>query len=294
MVHDFQIEGRDVADGAVAPQYEFRSVSTEYFRTMGIPLLRGRFFDDTDRVDGRPVALVNQTLARHYWGEEDPVGRRVSIDRGLSWKTIVGVTGDVKQYGLSEPAVDELYFPTVQSPSRVSNLLVRTTGDPKQMTTGITALVHDIDPNQPVAPTLAQLRAQSLATPRLTMSLLGVFVLLALIITAAGISGVLAFSVSQRGQEFGIRMALGATRGGIVGMVVGQGMGLVLAGVVLGLGGALATTRLMSGLLFEIDPADPLTFTAMAGVISGVALVASWVPARRATSVDPIVALRSE
>jgi putative ABC transport system permease protein len=292
---EFEIEGRPRDPGVALPQGDFRSVSADYFRTLGIPLVEGRVFTGTDEPESTPVALVNQSLARRYWPEESPLGRRVSPDSGKTWLTVVGVVGDVRHYGLdSEPAA-ELYAPFSQVPVREGSLLVRTSGDPHAAARIVEDEIHAIDPDQPVAnvETLEEIRGESLASPRLTASLLGMFALLALVITGAGLAGVVAFSVSQRTQEIGVRMALGAERGEVLSMVLRQGMRLVLAGLVLGVAGALLATRLISGLLYGVGTTDPLTFAGVGLVLMAVAAAACLVPARRAATVDPIIALRS-
>ncbi len=292
---EFEIEGRPREAGAALPQGDFRSVSPEYFRTLGIPLVTGRVFTDSDGPQAAQVALVNQAMARRHWGPESPLGARNTPDTGKTWLSVVGVVGNVRHYGLDTDPADELYAPFAQVPVREGSLLVRTTGDPLAVTRRIEDEVHAIDPAQPVAnvASLEDLRAQSLASSRVTASLLGLFALLALLITAAGLAGVIAFSVSQRTREIGVRMALGADGREVLGMVLHEGMRLVVAGLALGLGGAVALTRLMAGLLYGVPATDPLTFMGVALVLLAVAAVACLVPARRATTVDPIVALRS-
>jgi putative ABC transport system permease protein len=292
---EFEIEGRPRDDGVAMPQADFRSVSPDYFRTLGIPLVEGRVFAATDEAESTPVALVNSSLARRYWPEESPLGRRISADSGKTWLTVVGVVGDVRHYGLDSPPADEMYLPFSQVPIREGSFLVRTTGDPRAAARVVEDEIHAIDPDQPVAnvETLEEIRGESLASPRLTASLLGMFALLALVITGAGLAGVVAFSVSQRTQEIGVRMALGADRHEVLSMVVGEGMRLVLAGLLLGVAAALAATRLMAGLLYGVGATDPLTFAGVGLVLVAVAATSCLVPARRATTVDPMVALRN-
>ncbi|MGH7526479.1 MAG: ABC transporter permease, partial [Gemmatimonadales bacterium] len=291
---DLAIEGRPAEDGAV-PRGDFRSVSPEYFRTMGIPLLSGRVFTDADGPRVPEVAIVSQSLARRYWAQENPIGRRISGDNGENWATIVGVVGDVRQYGLAAEPADEVYWPFAQAPIREGAFLVRSRADPLSMGRLISDAVHAIDPNQPLANLreLVEVRGEALASPRLTAALIGAFALLALLITAAGLAGVIAFSVSQRTQEIGVRMALGADRGEVLRMVLREGLRLVILGLVLGVGGAIALSRLVTGLLYGVEATDPPTFIAVALVLLLVAAAACLVPARRATAVDPMVALRS-
>ena len=292
---EFEIEGRPRDPQVTLPQGDFRSVTPDYFRTLGIPLAAGRIFTSTDGATSPQVAIVNRALARHYWGEESPLGRRISADSGKTWITVVGVVGDVRHYGLDRDPTDELYTPFAQVPIREGSLLVRTTGDPHAAASIVQEEIKAIDPDQPIAnvESLEELRGESLASPRLTASLLAMFAMLALLITGAGLAGVVAFSVSQRTQEIGVRMALGAERSEVLSMVLGEGMRLVLAGLVLGVAGALAATRLMSGLLYGVEATDPVTFLAVSAVLVTVAVAACLVPARRATTVDPMVALRT-
>jgi predicted permease len=292
---EFEIEGRPRDPQVPLPQGDFRSVTPGYFRALGIPLIEGREFTTTDRPKTPPVALVNRSLARRYWAGDSPLGRRISADTGKTWLTVVGVVGDVRHYGLDTDPADEMYLPFAQAPIREGSLVVRTTGDPHVAARLIEDEIHATDPDQPVANvrTLEEIRSEFLASPRLTASLLGMFALLALVITGAGLAGVVAFSVSQRTQEIGVRMALGAERGEVLGMVLREGMRLVLAGLVIGVAGALGATRLMSGLLYGVGATDPLTFSGVGLVLVVVAATACLIPARRAATVDPMVALRN-
>jgi putative ABC transport system permease protein len=296
MTGDFQIAGRTPVPGQALPVADFRTVSPGYFETLHIPILEGRVFTRNDRPDSPIVAAVNRTAARHFWGSEDPVGKRFSIDGGRSWTQIIGVVGDVKQYGLDKAASDEIYVPLAQSPLLDAIVEVKTTVEPMSVARGIIELLYSVDPNQPAARvrSMEQVRAESVAAPRLTSNLLSLFALLALTIAATGIGGVMALAVGQRRHEIGVRMAIGARPGEILRMVLGQGMTLAVMGMVLGLLGAFALTRLLERLLFEVRPTDPLTFLAVALVLTAATLVACYVPARRAARVDPIIALRME
>ena len=291
----FLIEGQPPAEDGAQPLGDLRSASPEYFRTLGIPLVTGRFFTPSDGPESPQVAIVNQTLARRYWGRESAVGQRISADSGRTWITVVGVVGDVRHYGLRSEPSDEVYLPFAQVPFRESTFLVRTTADPAAMSRRIAAEVLSIDAGQPVAnvQTLEELRGEALASPRLTTSLLLLFSLLALGITAAGLGGVVAFSVSQRTQEIGVRMALGAGRTEVLRMVLREGLRLVGLGLVLGALAAVLLSRLMTGLLFHVEATDPLTFGGMALVLVLIAAGACLLPARRATTVDPLIALRA-
>ncbi len=290
-----QLEGRPLGEGQLAPQVDPRAVSPEYFRTIGAPLIRGRVFTDADDEKAPLVAIINESAARHRWGEEDALGKRVSFDGGKSWVTVVGIVGDVKQYGLDREPTDEIYGPLAQNPNG-SFLLVRTLSDPMSMARLMRDVVHQVDPQTAVdqVKTLEQVRDDSVASPRLTAVLLGLFAALALIITAAGITGVMALAVTQRTREIGIRMALGATRARILAMVMRQGMTLVLLGLAVGVIGALILNRLMAALLFDTPAADPATFAAVSLLLIAVAASACLMPALRATGIDPMLSLRSE
>jgi putative ABC transport system permease protein len=241
------------------------------------------------------VVVINQSMARRYWGTEDPIGTRVSLDGGDHWLTIVGVVGDVKQYGLDRDAGNELYKPWDALPFRDMRLVVRTAGDPSALGQRIRDVVRQLDPAQPVASieTLEQFRDDALASPRLTTILLVLFAAIALAVAATGLLGVIAFSVSQRTHEIAIRMALGAERARVLRLVVRQGLTLAACGLALGMIGALALANIMTSLLFDVGPTDPLTFVLVAIVLFGVAALACVLPAGRAIRISPIVALRS-
>jgi predicted permease len=290
-----QLEGHPMGDGQLAPQVDPRAVTPDYFQTIGTPLVRGRMFTDQDDEKAPPVAIINESAARHRWGSEDPIGKRVTPDNGQTWVTIVGIVGDVKQYGLERDPSDEYYNPVAQAPF-AGFLLIKTMSDPMSIAKLMRDTVHQADADTAIdeVRTLEQVREDSVASPRLTAWLLGLFAVLALVITAAGITGVMALSVTQRTREIGIRMALGATRARILAMVMRQGMMLVLFGLVAGVIGALALNRLMAALLFATPAADPLTFAAVSFLLMAVACAACFVPALRATSIDPMIALRSE
>jgi len=291
----FEVEGRAAVSDDLRPQAEFQRVSSNYFSTIGVPLLQGRVFSGADTPETPRVAVISRSLARRFWETKDPIGARISTDRGKTWITIVGVAGDVRQYGLAAAPPEEIYVALPQYPTLSGSLLVRTTGGPLTLTRLVRETVHSVDPDQPVDrfQTLDQARSNALASPRLTATLLSLFAALALAVTCAGIAGVMAFTVGERRQEFGIRMALGAAPGSVLGLVLRQAMRLVAAGLALGLIGAHLLARLMSSLLFEVHATDPPTFLAMSVVLVTVALLASFFPARRATAVDPMIALRS-
>jgi predicted permease len=291
----FQIEGRPQSDSEPPLQADSRTITPDYFQTIRMPLISGRVFTENDNDKAPLAAIINQTMARHYWNTEDPIGKRVTFDRGDHWLTIVGIVGDVRQYGLGREVTDELYAPHAQNPG-ANTLLVRTANDPLMMGQLMRETVYSIDSETAVdkVQTLAGVRDESLASPRLTTVLLALFAGLALVITAAGIAGVMALSVNQRIHEIGIRMALGASSASVMTMIVKQGMTLVLIGLAIGAVGAFLLTRLMSALLFAVAPTDPLTFVAVAVVFIGVAGLSCFVPARRVTGIDPMLALRAE
>jgi predicted permease len=296
MTGDFQIEGQGPAPGKSMPKADFRIVTPSYFETLRIPILSGRGFLQTDRPGHPDVAVVNRSAVNHLWGAKEPTGTRFSADGGKTWTQIVGVVGNIKQYGLDKDVVDEIYVPLAQNPMGQASLVIKTAVEPMSIARGVIDLLHGVDPNQPAARvrSLEQLRAESVAAPRLTTNLLGLFAVLALAIAATGIGGVMALAVGQRRHEIGVRMAIGARPGEILRMILEQGMVLALIGVGLGLFGALWLTRLLQQLLFEVTATDPLTYLGVAAVLGLVAFAACYVPARRAARVDPIIALRSE
>ena len=240
------------------------------------------------------MAVINESTARHYWPAENPIGRRISTDRE-HWRQIVGVVGDVREFGLDHAAGEEVYFPNAQLPA-TGTILVRTAQDPMSVANQVRRAILDVDPQTaiPNVQTLEQARSEALAPPRVMTNLLGIFAALALVIAVAGIGGVLALTVSQRVNEIGVRVALGAKPGNIIGMVLGRGMALVVTGLVIGVAGAFAFTRLLQSQLFEVRPTDPLTFAGVSVVFAVAAFAACYLPARRASRIDPLKALRNE
>jgi predicted permease len=292
----FQIEGRASDDPNSRPTADARIVSASFFKTLGVPLVRGRTFTESDGSDAAKVVVINKAMVR-YWDTSDPIGSRVSLDGGETWATIVGIVGDVKQFGLDQPAVAQVYTPLRQTTQQLGGLvLVRTTGQPASAAALIREAAWAIDPNMPVqnVRTLDEIRASYLATPKLTAVLLSVFAALALLVTMAGITGVIATFVSQRTQEFGVRMALGASRQAVLRMVVGQGLMLVGAGLAIGVVASLAATRVLSSYLFGTTATDPVTFIAVVSAFLVAGAAACLGPAWRATTVDPMVALHAE
>jgi predicted permease len=291
----YRIEGQPVPRPEAQPQADFQLVSSGYFETIGVPVLSGRGLAESDRPGSPRVAVINRTMARHVWGPVDPIGKRVSVDEGQNWIEIVGIVGDVRQYGLDQRPTDQVYLASPQFPPLSSTLLLRTSSNPMSMSRLVRDAVHGIDPEQAVDRfrTLEQVRESSLASPRLTSILLALFAIVALAITSAGIAGVVAFSVGERTQEFGIRLALGADPRQVVRMVLRQAMVTVAVGLAFGFIGAHLIAGAMSRLLFEVNATDPPTFLAMSLALAGVAAAASFLPARRITAVDPMIALRT-
>src|SRR5579862_1034434 len=292
---DFEIEGRPLAKGEPQPIVDTTGVSPGYFETIRQPLVRGRLFTDHDDANALKVAVINQTMSHHRWPNEDPIGKRISFDQGMNWITIAGVVGDAKEYGLDRSLGDEVYMPMDQA-GFSGRLVVRTSGDPDSMTALLRKALHDVDPQLAVdqVETIERLQHESLASPRITTILLGIFAGLALLISASGIAGIMALSVSQRTRELGIRMALGQSEGSVVRMVVGQGLVIALVGTVVGLIGAIVLGRLLSSLLYATSPTDISTFAGVSLLFIVVAGLACFLPVRRATRIDPFTALRQE
>jgi putative ABC transport system permease protein len=291
---EFLIEREGTANERPRPQADIRLVTPAYFDTMGMTLVRGRTFDGDDAPAGGGAAIVNLSLAHHRFAEGDTLGRRISVDGGKHWLTIVGVVNDVKQYGLAGLPVDELYLPFDKYGLLAANILVRTSGDPMAMLQAVTNASHEIDPRQPLSrpQTLDQVRSRSLSSTRLTTLLVSLLAFLALAITAGGIAGVAAFSINQRRFEIGVRIALGAPGTSVVGMVVKQALQPVAIGLVCGVAGSLVLTRAASLMLYAIRPTDIWTYVAVTGALGAVAAMACFAPARRAASIDPTSVLR--
>ena len=300
---DITIEGMPLPKPGDWPHPDFHEISPGYLRTLGIPLLRGREFTDADNEHSSLVGLVNEKLARQFWPNQDPVGKRfmfghpdLSGKNPPKWITVVGVVADTKLYGLQNPSRLEVYDPLHQDASSDMNLLVKSNVDPAAMISAIRSAVASVDKDQAIfaISTMDQLRSDSVATQRLTLVVLGAFSALALILAAIGIYGVISYSVAQRTHEIGIRIALGAQRGDVLRMVLKQGVQIALIGVALGFAVSIGLTRLMSSLLFSVGADDPATFASAAILLALVALFACYIPARRALRVDPMIALRYE
>jgi len=290
-----QIEGRLTIPGQAPPIVDIDFVSSEYFSTIRQPLLQGRFFTDHDDEKALKVAIINQSMRRHLWPTEDPIGKRISFDQGQTWNTIAGVVGDAREYGLERGSPEKIYLPVLQNGGG-NRVVLRTSLDPMSVIPLVRAAIRSVDPQLAIdqVDTMERLQQDSLASPRTTTILLGVFAGLALLISATGIAGVMALSISQRTRELGVRMALGQSRRSIIEMVVRQGLILAVAGTVLGIAGALALARLLSSLLYQTSPTDALTYAAVALVFLAAALISCFVPAHRVTMIDPSYCLRQE
>ena len=279
-----------------------RQVSTNYLQTMNVPLRQGRYFQTSDNAQSIPVAIINETMARQYWPGENALGRRFKLgdpEEDVPWVQIVGIVADIRQMGLDEPVKAEMYFPYQQGQQIwyvPRDLVIRTSGDTTNLVGSIRQVIREVDPDQPVSnvATMADVLGTEAAQRRMGMIMLVGFATLALLLASLGIYGVLAYFVTQHTNEIGVRQALGATPRNILFLVLKKGMGLTLAGIGIGLLGAFVLTRLMSSLLFGVNASDPLTFVTVPLVLSLVALLACLIPARRATRIDPLVALRYE
>ena len=286
----------------------FQAASGDYFGTMGIPLLRGRLFDDQD-IEGRTlVAVIDETMANEFWPDEDPIGRRVAfefIGDGTPpdpvWREVVGVVGHVRHYELKSQSRVQLYVPYTQPPIWFDRrpplaLFVRTQQAPATIVSAVRAELAQLDPNLPLfeTQTMDDVMSREMATDRMFSGLLMIFSAVALVLAAVGLYGIIAYTVARRTHEIGLRMALGAGRSDVLALVMRCAVALTATGIAIGLAAAFAVTRMLGSLLFEIDPHDPLTFGGIAVLLALIALAASYVPAYRATRVDPVVALRYE
>jgi putative ABC transport system permease protein len=295
----FTIENRPRDPNELALELPIDRVQPNYFQTMGIPLVKGRAFTSADTRDTPLVAIVNETFSKRYFQNEDPIGKRFAFGGGgpnARWITIVGVVGDTKRQGVDMPVRIESWMPIAQRGAGSMEIVLRTAGDPLALSNAVREAVWSLDKDLPIPSlqTLDHVLSQRVAQQRLNMLLLVLFASVALILAAVGIYGVMSYAVTQRTNEIGIRMALGAQASDVLRMIIWRGMSLALGGVALGLAGALALTRVMRNLLFEVSVNDPLTFIAIAVLLTAVAFLACLIPARRATKVDPMVALRYE
>jgi putative ABC transport system permease protein len=294
----FIIEGQESPTGnnEEREQAQLQTVTPGSFQTMGIPLLRGRDFLDTDGSNAPPVAIVDETLARRYWPDGDAIGKRIETTGDLVWFTIVGVVGGVKHDDLAGERQPHIYAPLAQQPPLGAALVVRTEGAPNAAISAIRSAAQQVDPDIPIylIRPMADVIGKTLNSQRLTNWLLSAFSVLALLLAAVGIYGTMSVYVGSRTNEFGIRLALGAQPGHLRRAVLREGLLLTTFGIAAGIAGALALTQTMASLLFEVSATDPVIFTVLPLVLVVVALLACYVPARRAASVDPMVALRHE
>jgi putative ABC transport system permease protein len=276
----------------------YQLISKEYLQTMGIRLLKGRYFTDQDNFDAPRVVIVTESFARRYFPDGNVLGKRLNFNDPQKplWREIVGVASDVKQFGLNKETPIAIYLHQKQSASPFVTLAVRTSGNPLNLASEIRSQVWSLDKNLAASnvQTMEQVIGNTVNTPRITLSLIGAFATAALLLAALGLYGVVSYSAAQRTNEIGIRMALGAEQSDVLKMVVRQGMVLAAIGVAIGLMGAFILTRLMSKLLFGVSATDPLTFVAISGLLTLIALIASYIPAHRASKIDPVIALRYE
>jgi putative ABC transport system permease protein len=298
----FEVTGRPPVPPAQQPAMEVRVTSAGYFNSMGIPLRHGRLFAETDRRGTPRVVLINESAVRQYFPHEDPIGKTIELGWGRgkgkqkAGGEVIGIVADVKDAGLGEPDLAEIFLAYRQWPISGMSVVMKTSTPPTSLAAAVRTEVYAVDPNLPVSNvrTLDDIVATSISQPRFYMTLLAIFATVALVLAAIGIFGVLSYAVSQRTREIGIRMALGAQGRSVIGLVVRQAMVLVAIGIAAGTVAALFLSQTLTKMLFNIRPTDPATFILVAFVLLAVALLASYLPARRATRVDPIVALRVE
>jgi putative ABC transport system permease protein len=295
--YPYYLAGQPVTDPAKAPTAQLNVVSPGYFETLHIPRLAGRDFTMGDRAGTTPVVIVNEQLARRAWPNESPIGRPIRIGGDdAAWATVIGVVGNVKHFRLSEDPLDQAYIPYQQRPLIFTEVVIRATGDPAAIASAIRAAIWRVDRDQPVwrVRTMDRVLDEARGGPKLTVWLMSAFAALALVLAAIGVYGVMSYAVARRTQEVGIRIALGAPRHQVLVMVLRDGMRTTLLALIVGLTVAAAATRLLASQLFGVSTTDPLTFTVVPVLLAVVALLACYLPARRASRVDPIVALRAE
>ena len=295
----WRIDRRRPADGQL-PTSHVRPVTPNFFTTLSIPRVAGRDFSDSDTADSTPVAIVSQEVVRRQFADGSPLGRRLRINvnhangrEDIEW-TIVGVVGDMRS-NLDGPIQQTIFIPKTQRPGGAINFFVHTRQDPLALASSVTSVVHAMEPEAPVSiRTLDEVVGRTIARPRAVSVLVSVFALVALILAAVGVYGVMAYSVKERTHEIGVRMALGASSASVFRMVLGQALSLALSGIAAGLLASAALTRLLAGLLFEVEPLDPTTFAATSFALLTIATVAAYIPARRSMRMAPVDALRTD
>jgi putative ABC transport system permease protein len=295
--HSFTRDDRPRPQPGEELNTDIRVVAGDYFRALGIPVLKGRALDARDSEHGPSVFVVNEALARRYFPDRDPIGQRISFEwEGIVSGEIVGVVGNVREMGPKEEPSPAIYRAYGQMPMPQMTLVMRSAGDPLALASAATAAIREIDPDQPVAEvrTMERVLANTVARPRLIVYVLGGFAAVALLLAALGLYGIVSYSVTQRRRDIGVRVALGAQRGDVLRPILREGMMLTGCGLALGLAGAFASTRVMQSLLFGVEATDPVTLLGVAMFLFATALAASYIPARRATRLDPVVALRMD
>jgi putative ABC transport system permease protein len=294
----FVVEGAAAQPVGDRPEVGERTVSSDYFRAMRIPVIKGRSFNDRDREDAPRVVMINESLAQRFWPHEEAIGKRLGFKASSPqvWHEIVGIVGNVKHRRLDAEPKPELYFPYSQYPGTFMTLVIRTASEPANTIATIRNEVLSLDPEQPIfdVKTMDERLSSSVAVNRFVMLLIGVFAGLATILAAVGIYGLIAYTVSQRTHEIGVRMALGAGAGDVLRLVLMRGLKLVVSGMAIGIAGALALTRVMESLLFEVSSTDPLMFAIISTVLTVVGMMSCFLPAYKAVRIDPMIALRCE
>jgi len=287
-------EGRQGADSGTTANY-YR-VSASYLQVMEIPLIHGRFFNERDLSTGSPVVVINETMAKRFFPNEDPIGKRLDISGPTFFREIVGIVGDVKQTGLKISVPPQVYEPILQKPSNAFYIVARTPGDPERLADALRRVVQSVDKDQPIfnVRTMETMVSRSVTQDRFAVFVLGLFAALAVMLALIGVYGIIAYTVGRRRREVGLRIALGAQPSGVKAMFLRRGLVLTVTGAVIGLAGAVGLSRFLSALLFDVRPLDPTAYVAAGTVLLVAAAVASYIPARRAARVDPMEALRSE
>jgi len=299
-VDGFFIEGQELPSGgnvseSAQTQCELQRVTSGTFQTLGIPLLQGRDFQDSDTSKTTLVAIIDEPLARRFWPQGDAIGKRIETSGDREWMTIVGIVGDVKHWSLMERPEEELYVPLAQQPARNFVFVARVESERPPTIAGLRDVLYAVDPLQPSRwQPLRSLVDSTIAEPRFRSLLIGAFAVVAVTLAVVGLYGLISFGVTQRTRELGVRVALGARRVDIIGLVLRDGVRLAVIGVAIGVPGALAATRLLAGLLYQVSATDAATFIIVPVVLTTTALVANYLPARRAAEVDPVEALRAQ